>query len=91
MGGLMPQTLERLAKIEIQIDTMLDMLRRRDIEIHAVREGQVELAQKMETLLVDKERRDGALGLGKWLISAGIPSLIGGAVLWIWHLPAGSK
>lgn len=87
----MPQTLERLAKIEIQIDTMLDMLRRRDIETHAIREGQVELAQKMETLLMDKERRDGALGLGKWLISVGIPSLIGGAVLWIWRLLDGSK
>lgn len=91
MGGLMPQTLERLAKIETQIDTMLGMLRQRDVEIHAVREGQLELAQKMETLLMDKERRDGALGLGKWLISVGIPSLIGGAVLWVWHLLDGSK
>ena len=48
-GGLMPQTLERLAKIEIQIDTMLDMLRRRDTEIHAVRRGRA--CPKMETLL----------------------------------------
>lgn len=41
---------------------------------------------KLDQLVEDKARRDGALGLGRWLITIGIPSLLGGMVMTLWHL-----
>ena len=82
---------ERLATIEAQIAAMAEARAERDREIKAIKEGQGEIVRKLDILIADKARRDGALGLGRWLITIGIPSLIGGAVLWIWHLFDGTR
>lgn len=47
--------------------------------------------QKLDLLVEDKARRDGAVGLGRWLIAIGIPSLIGGAVLALWEVFGGNN
>lgn len=82
---------ERLATIEAQIAAMAEARAERDREIKAIKEGQIEIVRKLDILIADKARRDGALGLGRWLITIGIPSLIGGAVLWVWNLFDGTR
>lgn len=77
---------ERMATAEAQIQAIVDSRADRDREIKAIKLGQESMDRKLDALLADKERRDGAIGLGRWLITIGIPSMVGGAVLWVWHL-----
>jgi hypothetical protein len=77
---------ERLATIEAQIAAIPAMRADRDREISAIKVMQTEINHKLDLLIEDKQRRDGALGLGRWMIAVGIPSLVGGALLWVWHL-----
>lgn len=76
---------ERMATAEAQIEAIHEALADRDREIKALKEGNAEINRKLDVLIAEKERRDGALGMGRWLITIGIPSLVGGAVLWVWH------
>ena len=78
-----------MATVEAHIDAIVEARVGRDREIKAIKEAQVLTNQKLDLLLEDKQLRDGAMGLGRWLITIGIPSLVGGAVLWVWHLVDG--
>ena len=78
-----------MATVEAHIDAIVEARVERDREIKAIKEAQVLTNQKLDLLLEDKQLRDGAMGLGRWLITIGIPSLVGGAVLWVWHLVDG--
>lgn len=77
---------ERVATVEAQIAEIHALRADRDREIRAIKVMQTEINHKLDLLIEDKQRRDGALGLGRWMISVGIPSLVGGALLWVWHL-----
>ena len=76
---------ERMATVEAHIDAIVEARVERDLEIKAIKEGQIAANKKLDLLLEDKQLRDGAIGLGRWLITVGIPSLIGGAALWVWR------
>ena len=80
---------ERMATVEAHIDAIVEARVERDREIKAIKEDQIAANKKLDLLLEDKQLRDGATGLGRWLITIGIPSLVGGAVLWVWHLVNG--
>lgn len=77
---------ERMATAEAHIEAIHEARADRDREIKALKEGNAEINRKLDVLIADKERRDGVLGMGRWLITIGIPSLVGGAVLWVWNL-----
>lgn len=77
---------ERMATAEAQIEAIHEAWTDRDREIKALKEVNADINRKLDLLIADKERRDGVLGMGRWLITVGIPSLIGGAALWVWHL-----
>lgn len=81
-----PSHAERLSSIEAQLDAIHEIRADRDREMKAIKDMQAEINRKLDVLIADKSRRDGALGLGRWLITVGIPSLIGGAVLALWHM-----
>lgn len=76
---------ERMATAEAHIEAIHEARADRDREIKALKEGNAEINRKLDLLIEDKQRRDGALGMGRWLITVGIPSLIGGAALWVWQ------
>ncbi len=78
-----------MATVEAHIDAIVEARVERDREIKAIKEGQIAANKKLDLLLEDKQLRDGAIGLGRWLITIGIPSLVGGAVLWVWRLVDG--
>lgn len=76
---------ERMATAEAQIDAIHEAWTDRDREIKELKEVNADINRKLDLLIEDKQRRDGALGMGRWLITVGIPSLIGGAALWVWN------
>lgn len=76
---------ERMATAEAQITAIHASRADRDREIKALKQVNADINRKLDLLIEDKQRRDGALGMSRWLITVGIPSLIGGAVLWVWH------
>lgn len=76
---------ERMATAEAQIDAIHEAWTDRDREIKELKEVNADISRKLDLLIEDKQRRDGALGMGRWLIAVGIPSLIGGAALWVWN------
>lgn len=76
---------ERMAKTEAQIAAIHEARTDRDREIKALKGVNADINRKLDLLIEDKQRRDGALGMGRWLITVGIPSLIGGAALWVWN------
>lgn len=78
-----------MATVEAHIDAIVEARVERDREIKAIKEGQIAANKKLDLLLEDKQLRDGAIGLGRWLITIGIPSMVGGAVLWVWRLVDG--
>ena len=77
---------ERVATAEAQIAAIIEAWVDRDREIKAIKTGQDTINSKLDLLIEDKQRRDGALGMGRWLITIGIPSMVGGVVLWVLHL-----
>ena len=76
---------ERVATAEAQIEAIHEAQADRDREIKALKQVNADINRKLDLLIEDKQRRDGVLGMGRWLITIGIPSLVGGAVLWVWH------
>lgn len=76
---------ERMATAEAQIDAIHEAWTDRDREIKELKEVNADINRKLDLLIEDKQRRDGVLGMGRWLITIGIPSLVGGAVLWVWN------
>ena len=78
-----------MATVEAHIDAIVEARVERDREIKAIKEGQIAANKKLDLLLEDKQLRDGAIGLGRWLITIGIPSMVGGAAMWVWHLVDG--
>lgn len=77
---------ERMATAEAQIAAMVEQRTERDREVKAMKEVIGSIDRKLDQLVEDKARRDGALGLGRWLITIGIPSMVGAAVLALWNL-----
>lgn len=73
---------ERLVRAEEQIKAIIDGRGDRDREMKALKATLTEIDAKLDLLLEDKNKRDGVLGMGRWLIAIGIPSMVGGAVLW---------
>ncbi len=41
--------------------------------------------EKLDDLITDRDRRDGAIGLGKWLVGGGFFSAVGGILIAVWH------
>lgn len=82
---------ERMAMAEAQIAAMIEQRSDRDCEVKAIKESIRGIDSKIDQLIEDKAHRDGAISLGRWLIGIGIPSLIGGWVLAIWHFLEGKN
>lgn len=91
---------ERIASMEAQLAAIREARADRDREMKAVKARQdgieAELAEtvrainaKLELLIEDKAKRDGALGLGRWLFAIGLPSMAGAFALEVWHLLGG--
>ncbi len=80
---------ERMAKAEAQIEAIGEARADRDREIKALKESFAAINAKLDLLIADKARRDGALGLGRWLIGIGIPALVAGWAVALWHLVGG--
>ena len=80
---------ERMATAEAKILAIVDQRTERDREVRDLKGTMRSIDQKLDLLVEDKARRDGAVGLGRWLIAIGIPSLIGGAVLALWEVFGG--
>lgn len=81
----MPELNERMATAEAQIQAIVEARADRDREMKALKAELGAANGKLDVLLSDKERRDGALGLGRWLIGIGLPTLVGGFILELWH------
>ena len=75
-----------MATAEAQIAAWAEQRAERDREVKAMKQTMASIDSKLDQLVEDKARRDGALGLGRWLITIGIPSLLGGMVMTLWHL-----
>lgn len=82
---------ERMATAEAQIAAIIDQRSDRDREIKQIKESIGGVDRKLDLLVEDKAQRDGAIRLGRWLIGIGIPSLVGGWVLALWHLLEGKN
>ena len=76
---------ERMAKVESQMRAFVEARGDRDKQLKGFHTQLADIDSKLGLLLQDKDRRDGALGLGRWLLTIGVPSLIGGAALWLWN------
>lgn len=57
----------------------------RDREIRDIKTVVTEIDAKLDRLIADKNQRDGAIGLGKWLVGTGFFALVGSAVLATLH------
>lgn len=79
---------ERMATIEARADAIELARRDRDREFGEFRAAVLEINASLKLLLADKSSRDGALGLGRWLIGIGLPALIGGWAIALWHFLA---
>ena len=75
---------ERMATVETQLIAMA-------FAREELRSTLSSMDDKLELLLASKARYDGALGLGRWLIGIGLPTLVGGTVLWFLDFMAGGS
>jgi len=82
---------ERMATVEAQVHAIVEMREERDREIKSIKTSLSDIGGKLDLLVQDKARRDGALGLSRWLIGIGIPGMIGGWVLYLWHIFEGKS
>ena len=87
----MPTMSERMATVEAKLAAAELSRADRDREIRQIKDTIKGMDGKLDQLVEDKAHRDGALGLGRWMVSIGVPSLIGGWVLALWHLFGGKN
>lgn len=76
----------RVARLEEQADAALRVLVDRDRELRDIRQTVHQIRDIVDDLRADQNRRDGAIGLGKWVVGTGFLGAVGAAVLAAWHL-----
>lgn len=81
-----PESLEaRVARLEEARDAAERTRADRDREIRDIKKVVGDIDGKLDLLVKDKDQRDGAIGLGKWLVGTGFFALVGSAVIATLH------
>lgn len=80
-----------MAAAEAQIAAGEQRRADRDREIKEIKQTVQGMDGKIDQLISEHNRQQGALSLGRWLISIGVPSLLGGWALALWHLFGGKN
>lgn len=79
----------RVARLE-EAKRAAELVRQdRDREIRAIKNTVNDIDAKLDKLVSDKDQRDGAIGLGKWLVGTGFFALVGSIVMATIHYISG--
>lgn len=76
----------RVARLEAAEQRNSELQASRDHETTAMKATYAEIDAKLELLIEDKNKRDGAIGFGKWIVGTGFFAMVGSAVLAVLHL-----
>jgi hypothetical protein len=76
----------RVSRLEAAEHRNNDIQSARDHELATMKATYAEIDAKLELLIEDKNKRDGAIGFGKWIVGTGFFAMVGSAVLAVLHL-----
>jgi len=76
----------RVARLEAAEQRNSEIQASRDRETADMKATYADIDAKLERLIEDKNKRDGAIGFGKWIVGTGFFAMVGSAVLAVLHL-----